>query len=85
MKIFLQALINVYNTMRKWLKIKVFRIFLFVALYLHISWFCKVGHHFSTTNKVIYIGTGGVITPINSHYVTRLRFNAPCIQRLYRH
>ena len=44
--------------MRKWLKIKAFPKFLFIALYLRISWFCKVVHHFSTTNKVIYIGTG---------------------------
>ena len=35
--------------MRKWLKIKVFRISSFILPYLRTRWFCKTGHHFSTT------------------------------------
>ena len=35
--------------MRKWLKIKVFRISSFFLSYLRIRCFCKTGHHFSTT------------------------------------
>lgn len=35
--------------MRKWLKIKGFRISSFFLSYLRIRCFCKTGHHFSTT------------------------------------
>lgn len=35
--------------MRKWLKIKVFCISSFILPYPRTRWFCKTGHHFSTT------------------------------------
>ena len=54
--------------MRKWLKIKVFRISSFILPYLRTRWFCKTGHHFSTTkikeddmNNVLL--DKGIITP----------------------
>lgn len=46
--IFLQVLINVYDTMRKWFKIKVFHISSFILPYLRTRWFCKTGHHLGT-------------------------------------
>lgn len=54
--------------MRKWLKIKVFCISSFILPYLRTRWFCKTGHHFSTTkikeddmNNVLL--DKGIITP----------------------
>ena len=44
--------------MRRWLKIMVFRIVPFITLYLRLSQFCKVEHHFSTTNKARNKNTG---------------------------
>ena len=32
-------------------------LFLFIALYLHASWFCRVRHQFCTTNKTIHLIT----------------------------
>ena len=36
--------------MKKWLKIKFFRISSLIFPYLRTRWFCKTGYHFSTTN-----------------------------------